>query len=288
MIVLLIVVLVLLGVSILLFRRDVFADEDARLLSLFAVAGALGGALRSFAYSLALHSFTERERGQWRTEALVAPVVGAVAGLVAYLIVRAALVTQSGEINREGQYLVSLLAGALALRPLGTIVERGVIRGSMSRSGILGGEVSPTVPLLDRIDRLLEQRISEDTLTNYDGWVAVTASRAAGKWLLTVRFSPNEPPGPEAGTRIKVVGGEDREVAIFNVSASSDDWVVSPIVLTVSVPRLADSEPGTILLGELSAHEAAADQSASAADSVILEIGQGTQTLQAVLVPLPG
>src|ERR671925_2073817 len=57
-------ILVLVAASIVLFRNDFISDLDARLLTLFAIAGGLGGALRSFAYSPASGSLTERERRQ--------------------------------------------------------------------------------------------------------------------------------------------------------------------------------------------------------------------------------
>ncbi len=99
--VLMAVIVLLVAASILLFRSDYIADTQARLLTLFTVAGALGGALRSFAYGLASGSFTQRERRQWATEALVAPVAGAVAGLLTYLVVGAALVRSTVESTRR-------------------------------------------------------------------------------------------------------------------------------------------------------------------------------------------
>ena len=65
-------------------------------MGLFALSGALGGVLRSLAYLLAASSFSERERKQWQTEAVVGPVLGAASGLAAYLLVRAVLVGGEG------------------------------------------------------------------------------------------------------------------------------------------------------------------------------------------------
>lgn len=296
MYVLMAVVLLLIAASIILFRSDVFNDVDARLLTLFSVAGALGGTLRSFAYSLALASFTPRERRQWRTEALVAPVVGALAGLVAYLFVRASLVGPGNTINREGQYLLSLVAGMVALRPLGTIVERGVVRSSLNRSGILGGEVSPTVPILDRIERVLEERLSEVTLINYAGWVLVTPrALTPRRWSLDVSFDTSQPEhGVTSGfslARVNVAGGEDRDLALFNVSVSPGRLLAAPLIVSVAAPLRGLSEPVTIFLEE--PHETggagpdAPPWPAQPVEDVTLEIGQGDRTVQALRVRLP-
>jgi hypothetical protein len=302
MVVLLLLIVVLIALSIALFRSSLFGDRDAQLLTLFSIAGALGGALRSFSYSLALANFTERERSQWYTEALISPVVGAVAGLIAYLIVRASLVTSAGDINREGQYLISLVAGAFALRPLGTIVERGLIRGSLSRSGILGGDVSPTVPLLDRIERMLEQRVTEGTVANYTGWAILTPCMITpGQWSLDVRFNSQPPEASDDASsdekvaELKVVGGDDRDAVLFTVALVSPEFSATPPLLSVSAPRFGESQLGTVFLTEREraaqvAGEMTADATQAAtqlARAVVVEIGQGTKTLLAARVELP-
>jgi hypothetical protein len=291
-------ILVLVAASIVLFRNDFISDLDARLLTLFAIAGGLGGALRSFAYSLASGSFTERERRQWATEAVVAPVAGAVAGMLAYLVVRASLVASPEDLTREGQYLISLVAGALALRPLGSIVERGLLRSSMSRSGILGGEISPSVPLLDRIETMLEERVTESSLSNYDGWVEVTPSPVApGQWALQVTLRsweskevalPVDRPQRQSA-RIVVTGGDERDAVLFGISVVSRTFEASPPLLSVSAPREGRAQEATIFLEAAQSERGAADAAPAPPErAVLLEVSQGTKTLTVVRVQLEG
>jgi hypothetical protein len=290
-------ILMLVLASILLFRSDFINDVDARLLTLFAVAGALGGALRSFAYGLASGSFTQRERRQWATEALVAPVTGVVAGLLAYLVVRASLVASISALNQYGQYIVSLVAGALALRPLASIVERGLLSSSMSRSGILGGEVSPSVPVLDRIEKILEQRVTESSLSNYNGWVDVVARAMPSlRWELDVALRSS---GEESArvsddervhsARIVVLGGDDRDAVLFGISVVSKTYVPSPPLLSISTPHYGRSEVATIFLesAEEPGGPTAGDNELRIEEAaVLIEVGQGTKTLVVLRVPL--
>lgn len=292
---LIVLIVGLVAASILLFRGNFITDSDAKLLTLFAVAGALGGALRSFAYGLASGSFTERERRQWGTEALVGPVIGAVAGMLAYLVVRATLVASVRDLNQEGQYLVSLVAGAFALQPLASMVERGLIRGSMSRSGILGGEISPSVPILDRIEKILEQRVTESSLSNYDGWIDVVPRPIAPlQWQLDVALRSS---GEESffsqeksvsSAHILVIGGDDRD-PLFTISIASRAYVSSPPLLSISTPRKGRSETASIFLA--GAEDALVGDPFSTApageSAVIVEVGQGTKTLMVLRVKIP-
>ncbi len=177
------------------------------------------------------------------------------------------------------------------LRPLASVVERGLLRSSMSRSGILGGEISPSVPLLDRIEKMLEQRVTESALSNYDGWIDVVARPiAAGQWQLAVSLrSFGDPSGeePVVSERISVVGGDDRDAVLFNVSVVSKAYVPSPPMLSISTPQEGRSEAGRVFL------EAADDDqrlvgAAPVEEAVLVEVGQGTKILTALRVPLSG
>jgi hypothetical protein len=288
--VLLALVLTLIGGSIEIWERMPVDARDSWRLGLFASAGALGGVLRSLGYLLGFNSFTGRERGQWMTEAVIGPVLGAVAGMVAFLIVRASLVESGAQINRAGQYLLSLAFGVFALGAVGKIVERGLFRSSLSRSGILGGETSTAVPLLDRIERMLEQRVADLTVVNYDGYAVVEARRATEEsWRLDVRFDPEKPHegGPEISTaRLNIVGGVERDFVPFTLSVVSDQYAVVPLILTASAPRHRSSEASTILLQGLPHSERGGAPRPRVRESVILEIGQGTQTIQVMPVEL--
>jgi hypothetical protein len=290
-------VLVLIGGSIALW--DITASRlstgrEAALLGLFAIAGALGGVLRSLGYLLAFGSFSARERRQWNTEALVGPILGALAGLAIFLLVQASLVV--GQVNRSGQYLLSVLAGASALALFGRIVERGLLRGSMSRSGILGAEVSPSIPLLSRIEQMLEQRIADLTIVNYEGYVVVTMNQVSGGgWRLNIVFDPHRDDASaktqESVAMLKLGGGVEQKFVTFTLSVLSERYNAAPLLLTMTVPRDKRSEPGTILLREPE-READGENSGESivarrrSVAVILEIGQGTQTVQVVPIDL--
>ena len=264
------------------------------LLGLFAIAGSLGGVLRSLGYLLAYGSFNARERLQWRLEAVVGPIVGAVAGLLAYLVVSATLVVDvSGSqdtfvpVNKAGQYLVSLVTGSLALTLFGRVAERGLLRGSMSKSGIMGAEVSPSVPILGRIEDMLEQRFADVAVVNYHGLIR-TGSRLMqpGSWLVEVKFVGGdenmlEVPG-ESQTEISIDGGTDRENVSFALSILHDDFAAQPNILNVVVPRLGESIPYKFYLRELSRPEG----QTPGAPIVVLDISQGTQTVQVVPIRL--
>lgn len=273
------------------------ARSEAALLGLFAVAGGLGGVLRSLGYLLAFGSFTARERRQWNTEALVGPILGALAGLAIFLLVQASLV--EGQVNRSGQFLLSVLTGALALALFGRIVERGLLRGGMSRSGILGAEVSPSVPILNRIEQMLEQRIADLTIVNYEGHVVVTSSLLSNVgWQLQVIFDPHRDEAlarpQESVAMLKLGGGVEREFVTFTLSVLSERYSASPLLLTMTVPRGRRSEPGTILLREPDRGNGESSRGILPTGNVaqrrpvpvILEIGQGTQTVQIVPIEL--
>jgi hypothetical protein len=281
------------------------SERDALLLTLFALAGALGGVLRSLGYLLAFGSFTVRERRQWVTEAFVAPVLGAAAGLAAFLLVRASLVEGSADVNRSGQFLLSVAVGALALAVFGRVVERGLLRGSMSRSGILGAEVSPSVPILSRLEQMLEQRVADLTIVNYDGHLRATAHPIAeDAWALHVTFDSHEPWSRElaepegqpivATAPVTLAGGIDREFVVFTISAVSDTFFVTPLLLTMTVPAFGSSEAGTILLRSAPRGErpdeprsATPQHPVARRGSVIIEVRQGTQTVLVAPAEIP-
>ena len=112
-------------------------------IALFAVAGAFGGTLRSIVYLLAFPSLTPRERSQWRLEpeAVVAPILGAITGMLIYFLVVTAIVESPQSVSLEAQYLISLSAGALQVNQFGKWAERGLMRSALSRSGSLGQRV---------------------------------------------------------------------------------------------------------------------------------------------------
>lgn len=276
---------------------------NAALLGLFAVAGALGGVLRSFAYLLAYRNLSAREQSQWRLEALVGPILGAVAGMGAYFVVVAAVADGPSAVNRSGQYLVSLLAGAAALSQFGKLAERGVLRSGLSRSGILGTEPSVTAPLLERLDRMLEQRVAEISVVNYDGVLAVRQEfrRDPEVWLLEAELigdpRPDVRPGREfpassgaspiddrGATRqapIRIAGGEDREVVAFMLTAVSEDLDVSPLSFSVSAPAVGQSVPVTFVLTGRGASRRPTEPA-----SAVVEVSQGAQTVQLLALQL--
>jgi hypothetical protein len=283
----------LLGGSIALWATTNSFEESA-LLGLFAIAGGTGGCLRSFAYLLGFGSFTARERRQWRLEAIIAPVIGSVAGLAAYMIVRASLVDDPSNINRSGQYLLSLAAGTVILQQFGRAVERGLLKGGLSRSGILGGEVAPSVPLLDRLERLLDQRVADLTIVNYEGFALVRTERLPNNsWRLNLWFASelaDDHPTDDLAlvTHLRVAGGENRDVVPFTVSAISDQFSPIPLVLSMWAPRYGLSDEGTLILQGPSPPAESTQTTFSERHpvSVILEIGQGNQTLQVIPVTL--
>lgn len=257
-------------------------------LGLFALAGALGATLRSIAYLLASASFTTRQDAQWRLETLVSPVLGAVAGSAVYLLVLSTVV-QAGGINPAGQYLVSLLAGTSALTLFGRIAERGLLRSGTNRSGILGGEVSPSVPMLQRIDALLEQRVSDLTIVDYDGY-ALVASRRIGRrqWEITVRFFTDfreitDLPSRSEVRPVEVHGGTRQNAVPFLLSVASDKVYAAPSQLTASVPSKGISPDSTLVVELVDVDE---DLRERESPVVVVQIGQGAQILQAVPIRL--
>jgi hypothetical protein len=255
-------------------------------LGLFALAGGLGATLRSIAYLLASASFTTRQGAQWRLETLVSPVLGAVAGSGAYLVVLSTVV-QAGGINPAGQYLVSLLAGTSALTLFGRIAERGLLRSGTNRSGILGGEVSPSVPMLQRIDALLEQRVSDLTIVDYGGF-ALVASRPISPrhWEITVRFftDPREISDVQPRSEVRPVevrGGSRQDSVPFLLSVAADRVHAVPSQLTASVPSRGISPDSTLVVELIDV-----DLGDSERLVAVVQIGQGTQILQAVPIRL--
>ena len=164
-------------------------------LSLAAIAGALGGVLRSFAYLLAFRSLSARERAQWWLEAIVGPVLGAVVGAGAYMVIAAGLVNSFDGVDHAGMYLVAVPLGALAIVAFGRLAEHGLLRSGLTRSGVLGTQPASTAPILERIDRLLEQRVADLTVTNFAGRAEATATSGNGglSWLLCGAVHIREP-----------------------------------------------------------------------------------------------
>lgn len=267
------------------------SGREALLLTLFSCAGALGAVLRSFAYLLAFGNFSRREQVQWRRETLIGPLLGLMAGFVAFLIVDGLLVGE-GDPNHAGQFLVSLGSGAVALGQAGRVVERGILRGTLNRSGIMGGETSPAAPLLQRLEQTLEQRVADLTVVNYDGFViARTIPLGASQWTLEVTFDSRKPTGEDKGFesaavgRLSIGGGVEHDFVNFNLSVVSDRVTSSPLVLTVTAPRTDRSEPATFVL---EMYDTASDeQTASARRAAILEVGQGSQIIQVIPLMLP-
>ncbi|MEV5800567.1 hypothetical protein [Streptomyces collinus] len=296
-------IILLVAISFYFWEIYSVSHREYAAFMLFALSGAIGGALRTGTYLLALTNLTDRERHQWSIEALLGPLLGAAAGLAVYLVVKASLMPDGATVNVAGQFILSLVAGALSLSQFGKIAERGLVRGSMSRSGILGGEVSTTVPLLQRIDEMLEQRVSDLTLVNYDGFAGATAERIGGRrWLIRIEFVPLDPHSEAAeftrrrfmsAGRVKIVGGSEREFVPFTVTAISDFYAAIPQSLSITVPRFAEGEPGTIILdavtscvGDGSATDDVPDVPWGA--GVVLEIGQGVQTVQVIPINIDG
>jgi hypothetical protein len=295
-------VVALLGISIALWRELSLPDKVhsvAPLLGLFACAGALGGVLRSVGYLLAWNNFSARERRQWTVEALAGPILGAVAGIGAYLVVTATLVTGPEGVNQSGQYLLSLLVGTAALSVFGRIVERGLLRGTMSRSGILGSEVSPSVPLLGRLEQMLEQRVADLAIVNYNGTIVVAPDRRGEfEWMLNIRFFSDtnaETWRDDVSTvGLTLSGGIDRDTVPFTLSVVSERFSASPLLLSITVPRHGESDAKSILLQDQAVRTSAEPKLLTPSqtsggreiESVILEIGQGTQTVQIVPIRL--
>jgi hypothetical protein len=261
-------------------------SREPKLMELYSIAGAIGAVLRSLGYVLASGSFSEREQRQWSTEASVGPILGAIAGLGGYMFVRAFLVEGQGSVNLTGQYLLSTVLGAFSLQLFGRFVERGLLRGTLSRSGILGAEVSPSVPLLARLEKMLEQRLADLTLVNYDGYVVARPRLLDNSkdYRLEVLFQPSlqyseisEDPPNVSVSRILLEGGVDREFVAFTLSVISDYFSAVPLMLTVTVPKSRTSELSFILLKNVEKIELG---------SIILEIRQGSQTIQVVPVEL--
>jgi hypothetical protein len=271
---------------------------EGSLLGLFAVAGALGGSLRSLAYLLGFVNFSARERRQWRIEAIISPVLGATAGLGAYLLVRASLVQGTAGVNRAGQYILSVVVGSIALNQLGRVIERGLVRGTLNRSGILGGEVSSTVPLLERIERTIEQRATEYSLYNYDGWAIVSIERqTAMRWILNIHFDSNDPSESTSESeilffgRIQVLGGNDRDIVPFSLSVVSDLLQSIPLSLSVNVQHEGRSEPSRIIIQApdditRAPQEAVSQKLDSIESHIAVEVGQGSQVLQVIPIDL--
>jgi hypothetical protein len=299
---------ILLAISVTVALWEHASREQWKLLTLFAVAGAIGGFLRSSAYALATRSFSQREFRQWKSEALFAPVLGAASGLGAYLFVDAALVSD-GNVNQAGQYIVSLLAGTAALSIVGQYVERGLARSSISRSGMLGGQPSGALPLIGRFDEILDERLSEQTTVNFTGLVEVGAQSDGPVWVLSVRFmgtldpiyleesppleakepdwphppdlSSDRPAAVKVRAPVHVLGGVDRGVVPFTVAVVSASHRGLPAVLAVAALRRGSS-PVAQLLVERTASSPALDE-----DYVAVEIGQAGATWQLLKVQLP-
>jgi hypothetical protein len=293
-------VLGLIAASVVLWTNlpEVTGDGSSRersLLLLFGIAGALGSVLRSLGYWLARGSFNRRESEQWRTEALIGPVLGAVVGLASYLAVAALLVGPDGSVNKAGMYLISAAFGSAALSFFGRFVERGLLRASLSRTGIMGSEVSPTVPLLNRLEQMLEQRVADLTIVNYEGYALIQSHVGNDGPVLEISFDSRPAEGQHeenlSTAKISIAGGIDREFVTFTLSVLSQMYAAAPLLLTVTVPRHGRSEPANILLEELDVDVdgVTGDPSdgrrrtrRSRARSAILEISQGTQTVQIV------
>lgn len=280
---------------ILSVSRTVGYAEGA-LLGLFAVAGALGGSLRSFGYLLAYASLSRRQQRQWGIEAVISPLLGAVAGLGTYLLVRASLVQGAMGVNRAGQYVFSALVGAVALGQVGRVIERSLVRGTLNRSGILGGEVSTTVPLLERIERTIEQRTAEYTLYNYDGRLIITVQQLDPiRWMLNIIFeggdiesSRGDIPNVFYG-RVKVIGGINQDTVPFTLAVVSDTYQSIPLSLSAIVPRSGRSEQSNIMIqapeqNRPSGPSLTPGRSLSVESHIAVEVGQGSQILQVVPV----
>lgn len=158
-------------------------------IALFVVAGAFGGTLRSIVYLLAFPSLTPRERRQWRLEAMVSPPLGGITGMLMYFLVVTAIVDSPEDVSLEAQYLISLGTGALSVNQFGKWAERGLMRSALSRSGIIGTEGATSVPVIERIDRLLEARVQDLTYTNWRGLVSATLHQDAdGNYTAGILF----------------------------------------------------------------------------------------------------
>ena len=285
----------LLALSMWLWVKADSGDApDAYLFGLFAAAGALGGVLRSLGYLLAFTSFSKRDRKQWQVEAMTAPFLGAIAGLGVYLLVRASLVQGAAGVNRSGQYLLSLAAGMAVLGQVGKLVERGLLRGGANRSGILGGEISTAVPLLDRVERAVDERTMELTMVRYDGWVCATLDPAGdSRWTLTLWFDSYSEPkvGPYTQTqRVVTPGSDSGESAMFYVALISDEYRALPPLMPCLAPRSGVSEEITLVVSSLRSPGDGSDSSsplASPDDFIALEVRQGTQTVQVLPLKFP-
>jgi hypothetical protein len=310
---LLVPVVIGLAVSIVLWPKAHGSNWEE--LTLYAVAGALGGFLRSSAYGLASGNFTNREFKQWLTEALVSPVVGATAGLLAYFFVSAVLVS-SGQVLKSGQYLVSLVVGFAALSLVGRAVERGLFRSTLSRSGIMGSESLSAVPIMTRFDQLLEERVSEATATNYRGLIGAKVETSDGqsnpiveiqffdfghqtekKWSIKELSHDLLREGWNVVQELQVQGGSERSFAQFNITATSADYIAIPSILTMTAPIDSESALGQIVLQRaptvavegkptervIHAQQATADRREPSA-TVVLEVGQGSSVVQAIQI----
>lgn len=299
-------------------------------IALFAVAGAFGAVLRSTVYLLAFPSLTPRERSQWRLEAVLAPPLGAITGILMYFLVVTAIVDSPQAISLEAQYLVSLGTGAVTVTQFGKWAERGLMRSALSRSGIIGTEGSTSVPVIERIDRLLETRVRDLTYTNWRGLVTATLRRDADgngyysasvlfrglpNWSLeelnqasedqngleaepreartndVARSSITSPASANDGaprTRLAAIAtqaGDDREVALFSVRASSTWLEAVPLQLSVEAPREGEAVIAWLELRPEARAEGAPP--ARRGENLVLEIAQGPKTVQVISLPMP-
>lgn len=265
-------------------------------LAFAALAGILGSLLRSAGYLLGYRHLNPRETRQWRIETLVGPLLGAIAGMGAYLLVQTVLVASPDAINYSGQYILSTVCGGLAIGSVGRVIERGVLRGGLSRSGILGAQISTSVPVLDRIERSIEQRIAETTLYNYDGILHVRVLAVGPQQFViqlyfdTIEREAEFDPESEYSetrrqeSRLSVVGGTDAVYIPFTVTIVSDEWKAIPTEVPILVPKSGRSELREIFVDAY--ERQLSDLKRGFLTAVPLEISQGSQSIQAMPIVL--
>jgi hypothetical protein len=228
--------------------------------------------------------------------------------------------TSGTGLNAAGLYVVSLVVGAVALAQFVKLAERGVLRSGLRRSGILGAEPSTTVPLLERVDRLLTQRVSDLTVFNYSGIVGAVAradaSATTATWMLFVWFegkTPMPPGRPSLLRRPRLRDEEHLRAAEAEAAliARERDPQRSEAMLTelrVAGGEFHDTVPFTLSVSSALVDSAPVTMSASVPARgrsidhgfvltrrdesgpplfVVLQVEQGGRAVQVLRVPLP-
>jgi len=103
--------------------------------------------------------------------------------------------------------------------------------------------------------------------------------------VFTPAHSPNEFETPFRA-RLQILGGEDREIVPFALSIVAEEFVATPLILSVNVPRGSVAEAGAFVV-QRRAGDAGTEKEQPALSPLVLEVAQGTQTVQILPLMLP-